>query len=79
MDTKIVLEALYNTIMDGDSGCMLDTLSVKIDSPVFDPAVGEFTQHVLFSLDRISSPSEIGFLHRLEEEYNRLKGGIDFV
>lgn len=76
MDTKIVLQALYNTIMDGESGCLLDSLSVKVDAPVYDPIEGEFTQHVLFSFDRIATPSEIGFLHRLEEEYIRLTGDI---
>lgn len=73
MDVNLMTKALFNVICDSENGCMLDSLSVKVDNPVYDSGYGEFIQHILFSLDRIATPSEMGFLHRLEEEYKRLE------
>lgn len=72
MDTRLILKALCNVMEDGEAGCILDTLSVKVDAPKYDASQDHFIQHILFCVDRICTPSDIGFLHRLEEEYNRL-------
>ena len=73
MDTKLIFKALYNVMTDSESGCLLDSLAFKVDAPRYDSSRDAFIQHILFSVDRLSSPSEIGFLHRLEEEYRRLE------